>query len=342
MSAPDLNSPDVYDAREIARAAGRPLSAITTLIDSGRVSTLDGEYVSHAEALRVLRAVRTGQPLDVVAGPRPLFSRVVRPPARQTQAPFAASTAVHGLLVAAALLLAFIGRTQVTEALTSQTLAPVRLVFLATPGPGGGGGGGGARELARPRPARREGRSELTSPVPPPDPPRAPEPEPREPEAAPPQAPVASVAADRETTTGVIEESSATAAGPGRNGPAGTGDGGGIGAGDGAGIGDGSGGGTGGGPYRPGSGIEPPSLIVEVKPQYPEEARRRGLVGDVVLEIVVRRDGTVGDVRIVRPLGGGLDQHAVEAVRQWRFEPARRRGVPVDVLVEVSVEFALR
>ena len=79
--------------------------------------------------------------------------------------------------------------------------------------------------------------------------------------------------------------------GPGTGGGAGTGTGTGLGSGDGSGIGPGSGGGTGGGPYRPGSGIEPPRLLREVKADYTEDARRRGVSGDVVLEIVVRRDG---------------------------------------------------
>jgi TonB family protein len=83
-------------------------------------------------------------------------------------------------------------------------------------------------------------------------------------------------------------------------------------------------------------------VLREVKPQYTETARQRGLQGDVLLEIVVRRDGSVGDVRIVQGLGHGLDQRAVEAVRQWRFAPAQRLGVPVDVMVEVAMEFRLR
>ena len=102
------------------------------------------------------------------------------------------------------------------------------------------------------------------------------------------------------------------------------------------------GGGTGGGPYRPGSGITAPAILREVKPDYTEDARRRGLSGDVVLEIVVKSDGRVGAVRVMQGLGAGLDQRAVEAVRQWRFSPARRLGTPVDVLVEVAVEFRLR
>jgi TonB family protein len=130
--------------------------------------------------------------------------------------------------------------------------------------------------------------------------------------------------------------------GSGNGGGSGRGGGTGIGEGTGPGIGEGSGGGTGGGPYRPGSGITAPSIIREVKPDYTEEARRRSLAGDVVLEIVVKSDGRVGAVRVLQGLGAGLDQRAVEAVRQWQFAPARRLGTPVDVLVEVAVEFRLR
>ena len=128
----------------------------------------------------------------------------------------------------------------------------------------------------------------------------------------------------------------------GVGGGAGTGQGVGSGEGRGSGIGDGSGGGTGGGPFRPGSGIDPPRLLREVKAEYTDEARRRGITGDVVLEIVVKRDGSVGDVTVLQGRGAGLDQRAVAAVRQWRFSPARRRGEPVDVIVEVAVEFTLR
>ena len=75
---------------------------------------------------------------------------------------------------------------------------------------------------------------------------------------------------------------------------------------------------------------------------HPTDARQRNIAGDVVLEIIVRRDGTVGDVKILRGLPSGLNDRAVQAVRQWRFAPARRLGAPVDVIVEVSVEFKLR
>jgi protein TonB len=157
-------------------------------------------------------------------------------------------------------------------------------------------------------------------------------------------APVVSAASDDRDRGGLIEEvrEAAASQGPGTDGGAGAGQGAGNGTGLGAGIGDGLGGGIGGGPYRPGSGIDPPRLLREVKAEYTEEARRRGVSGDVVLEIVVQRDGSVGAVTVLQGLGSGLDQRAVAAVRQWRFTPARIRNAAVDVIVEVAVEFTLR
>jgi TonB family protein len=166
-----------------------------------------------------------------------------------------------------------------------------------------------------------------------------------EPEPLPPvEAPVVTAPADTQDRAGVLEETPprADSRGEGTGGGVGSGDGSGIGEGEGSGLGDGSGGGTGGGPYRPGSGISPPSLLREVKPDYTEEARTRGVEGDVVMEIVVRRDGSVGEVRLLQRLGHGLDGRAIDAVREWRFSPGKRHGVPVDVLVEVAMEFKIR
>lgn len=130
--------------------------------------------------------------------------------------------------------------------------------------------------------------------------------------------------------------------GSGSGGGTGSGQGTGLGEGKGSGIGEGEGGGMGGGPYRPGSGVLPPRLLREVRADYTDEARRANITGEVVLEIVVRRDGTVGDIRVLRRLDPGLDQRAVQAVRQWRFAPATLKGAAVDVVVEVGVEFKLR
>src|SRR4029078_10354903 len=99
------------------------------------------------------------------------------------------------------------------------------------------------------------------------------------------------------------------------------------------------GGAPGGGPSSARSGMEPPRLLREVKAEYTDEARRKNIRGEVVLEIVVKSDGSVGDARVTRALGGGLESRAIAAVKQWKFAPATRRGQPVDVWVEVAVEF---
>jgi protein TonB len=338
--------PDVYSLRELARVADRPVREMAALVASGRIRTVDGHFVAHAEALRALRSLRAN---DLPEGPsRPLFAAAF-PSRREGRVPLAASTAVHGAIVATVMMLPLFTTSHATEVFEPEKVPPVRMIFLATPGPGGGGGGGGLRQPKPPAKVLRKGTNRMSSPVPPPKPPPEPKPvedpkPPPPPDPAPPVvAPVASVPADKEDRTGVAEESKAPdSQGPGAGGGAGTGKGTGMGEGQGPGIGEGTGGGTGGGPYRPGSGIQPPTLQREVKPEYSEEARRRSVEGDVVLEIVVRRDGSVGDVRILRGLGHGLDERAVQAVKQWRFGPARRFGTPVDVLVEVAVEFKLR
>jgi TonB family protein len=301
--------------------------------------------------------------------PAELFDRTARPPAgadRRDGIRAGTSAALHAALVGA--LLWITAGAPKSATIAEPPRDEPRLVFLMTPGPGGGGGGGGLRD---PRPApkvqrrgperralsvpavtpdpvlttarREEPPKELTTTAPPVEPkPVEPAPEPLPARVL--VAPVVSTAADAREREGVIAQGrgEAESQGSGNGGGAGTGQGTGNGEGLGSGIGDGSGGGTGGGPFRPGSGIEPPRLLREVKADYTEEARRRGLQGDVVLEIVVRRDGSVGDVTLLQGLGSGLDQRAIAAVRQWRFAAARRRGEPVDVIVEVAVEFTLR
>ncbi len=132
--------------------------------------------------------------------------------------------------------------------------------------------------------------------------------------------------------------------GSGRSGGAGSGDGTGIGPGQGAGLGPGQGGGTGGGVYRPGSGVEVPRPLRQVKPKYTAEAMRAKVQGSVWLEAVVLPDGTVGDVIVTKSLDAvfGLDEEAIRAARQWRFAPGTRFGEPVAVLVTLELFFNLR
>lgn len=354
--------PDVYTAAEIAAAAGVSTREAALLIERAAGFTHPSALVSQPDAILVVRALRQGRRSSVPA----LFAPSA-PARHRTGLPVLASGGLHA--AALAIVAALSAATLASPAVSAPPeFKPARMVFLALPGPGGGGGGGGLKQAAPVARAQLKGAAPVRSPVPPrrtvrseaprietppTDPPPAPkpvekpapppEPVPHADPSPPAAAPVAPVAADPADRAGTPDSTVVTGSrGSGVGGGTGTGSGSGIGEGDGAGLGPGSGGGTGGGPYRPGAGITPPSLLREVKPIYTEEARRRGVEGEVVVETVVRSDGSVGSLRVVRGLDRGLDARAVEAVRQWRFSPARRHGTPVDVLVEVAVEFRLR
>lgn len=354
---------DVVSLGEIAEAALVPVARVEALVARGAIRTVEADsgtpgadqcerFVAFDEATRVVGALARGD-LRPAAGTAGVALFSTPPDTRRSPAlTLAVSSGAHAAVVIVALV-AGLGWTttasELSEPLDAEPSA-VRIVFLTMPGPGGGGGGGGLREPTPPPRAERQGNSRLSSPIqarpvtPPvrPDPPRV-EPPPLDARTLP--APVMTVPADARDVEGVVEPVPAVAvvtSGPGTGGGTGTGDGTGAGAGHGAGIGPGSGGGTGGGPYRPGSGVTPPRLLREVRADYTDQARRTGIEGDVVLEITVQRDGTVGDIRVLEGLGGGLTDRAVQAVRQWRFAPAQLRGADVDVIVEVAVEFRLR
>jgi protein TonB len=129
--------------------------------------------------------------------------------------------------------------------------------------------------------------------------------------------------------------------GPGFGGGIGSGEGTGIGSGKGGGLGPGEGGGFGGGAYSVGGSMTAPIPIYKPEPPYSEEARKAKYQGTVVLWIVVDTVGNVTDARVVKPLGLGLDEKALETVRTWKFKPALRNGSPVPVRVMVEVSFRL-
>lgn len=129
--------------------------------------------------------------------------------------------------------------------------------------------------------------------------------------------------------------------GPGSGGGIGTGSGGGVGSGRGGGFGPGEGGGFGGGAFRIGGGVSAPVPIFKVEPEYSEEARKAKFQGTVLLAIVVDETGKTANVRVIRPLGMGLDEKAIEAVMKWRFRPGYKDGKPVPVMANVEVNFRL-
>ena len=127
----------------------------------------------------------------------------------------------------------------------------------------------------------------------------------------------------------------------GSGGGIGNGKGGGVGSGTGGGFGPGSGGGTGGGAYRIGGGVSSPQVLYKVDPEYSEEARKAKYGGTVLIKLVVLPDGKASDIKVIRSLGLGLDEKAIEAVEKWKFKPGMKNGVPVPVMATIEVNFRL-
>jgi TonB family protein len=247
-----------------------------------------------------------------------------------------ASLIGHGALFLLWLLFVWLVPDPIREAILPDAL-PRQIVWLAEPGPGGGGGGGNERpEPPKPAEVASPKKEEVSVPALKPEP--TPEPTPQE---APLEAlniPAQTLAAATETNIGVLDSGDASSQSTG------SGSGTGAGSGEGSGLGQGSGGGTGGGVYRPGSGVINPRILREIKPQYTADAMRAKVQGTVLLECVVLADGSVGRVDVVRSLDPtfGLDQEAVKAAKQWRFQPGTRFGEPVAVLVTIELTFTLR
>jgi protein TonB len=121
----------------------------------------------------------------------------------------------------------------------------------------------------------------------------------------------------------------------------GNGSGTGIGSGNGNGIGPGSGGNIGGGPMHIGGSVRAPVLVYQVDPEFSEEARKAKFSGNVEVYLWVDEQGNPSHVRVVRGVGMGLDEKAVEAVRQYKFKPAMSNGKPVKVDMYVDVNFQI-
>lgn len=223
----------------------------------------------------------------------------------------------------------------------SPYLAQLRAPPRAAPGDSGGGGGGGANS---PLPASR-GKlprfsldPQLAPPTPiirNPDPELAVEPTVR----VPPEISLPQV--DLSVFGDPFGADGPPSAGPGTGGGIGSGRGTGVGSGSGSGVGPGSGGGIGGGVFRIGGGVTQPRLLLKVEPEYSEEARKAKYQGTVLLAVEVWEDGLAHNIRVVRTLGLGLDEKAVEAVKKWRFSPGKKDGKPVRVAAQIQVSFRL-
>lgn len=129
--------------------------------------------------------------------------------------------------------------------------------------------------------------------------------------------------------------------GTGSGGGIGSGKGGGVGSGEGGGVGPGSGGGFGGGVFRVGGGVTAPVLVYKKEPEYSEEARKAKYQGTVTLYVEVAPNGKAQNIKVLHSLGLGLDEKAIEAVKQWTFKPGMKDGKPVTVAASIEVNFRL-
>ncbi len=254
------------------------------------------------------------------------------------------STLVHVMVVALIILLTYFGRKIVVAPpkQTVELIAPDDLPALQpSKSQSGGGGGGGDRDKLQASPGKLPTQS-LKQIVPPSAvvrnlhpalevpptivvPPEVHMQDSKMPDLGDPSSRVPSVPSN----------------GTGTGSGIGSGSGGGLGSGDGPGFGPGHGGGAGGGAYKVGGGVSAPKEIYAPEPEYSEEARKTKQMGDVILRLVVGADGIPRDIQVMRSLGMGLDEKAVETVKTWRFEPGKLNGRPVPTIVSIDVEFHL-
>lgn len=92
-------------------------------------------------------------------------------------------------------------------------------------------------------------------------------------------------------------------------------------------------------PMRGGRDVKEPKVLRRVEPAYTEDAKAAGAAGTVVLELLIDKSGFVRDAKVVKSMGYGLDDSAMDAAKQWQFETSMQERVPVEVLQEVVIEF---
>jgi TonB family protein len=285
-------------------------------------------------------------PVAAIAPDGPLWRGEDPFEVKRSKASSVLSFVLHAVMIAAVLYLGLKIRV-VIPAVAKVTATPVDVTLYAPPPPPkilpiapvqGGGGGGGAHQIIEPTKGR------------------APEVRKLPPVLAPQMLRIDRPKMAAEPTTqlkmpdnpnlpnlGMAESPQIALASQGKGGGSGFGAGlgGGIGAGHGLGAGAGSGGGYGGGVMSVGGGVSAPVIVHSVDPEFTQEARTANFQGSVSIQLIVDSQGNPQNVRVVRHLGMGLDEKAIEAVRQYRFKPAMYEGHPVAVQLVVDVDFHL-
>lgn len=261
---------------------------------------------------------------------------IARPVRRREAAAALSSFLFHGAAIAGILVIGSLGpvRTIVKETVIP-LLAPDLKPYLAEKHESHGGGGGGTRsaiEAKRGALPKSAPRQFVPPQVDPPENPKLPV--------------TPTIPADAPTISAANLGDPLSHLGLSSNGPGccngiGNGDGTGVGVGHGPGAGDGRDGGFFGGAYQIGKGVTAPVVLTQIEPEYSDEARLAKWQGTVRLQVVVDEHGIPRQMKLIRALGLGLDQKAMEAVAKWRFRPGTKNGKPVPVIATIDVSFRL-
>jgi len=281
-------------------------------------------------------------PLELTSTPIPVPDRLA-----VKYNPWAVGTAtfVNGAIL---LVVLFLGARAVVKEITKPrqvTNIDVGDINLAAPksaNTAGGGGGGGSHDIVDPIKGKLPKIEK--APVTPPMVPILEKPKLEMPSAIAVQQDIKLPDNPNIPNIGVTNSANVTLAsnGQGTGSGMGTGSGGGLGSGTGNGWGPGTGGNAGGGLFRIGGGVSAPVPIVSPEAEFSDEARRAKYQGVCLVSLIVDAQGNPQNPRVIRALGMGLDEKALEAVRKYKFKPAMKDGkTPVPVMITIEVNFRL-
>ena len=280
-------------------------------------------------------------PLELTSTPIPVPDRMAVKPN-----PWAIGISSFFNLALLACLL-FFGVRKIVEAVKAPTnVTPIDVGDFKLEGPkgpaAGGGGGGGDHDIVDPIKGKLPPR--IKDPITPPQVQTLDNPKLAVPAAIDVQKDLKLPDNPTLPNLGVTQSANVTLASNGQGGGTGIGSGygGGIGSGTGNGYGPGTGGNAGGGLYHVGGGISAPVALNDVEAEFSDEARRAKYQGVVLVGLIVDAQGNPQNIHIVRPLGMGLDEKAIEAIRKYKFKPAMKDGkIPVPVPITIEVNFRL-
>src|SRR5579862_8943695 len=310
-----------------------------------RTSANDSLWTSLAANIRAAFFPEKLPPLQLTS--RPVKVREIWGEYNYKKESATVSAIVHAVAIGGIIALSIIGVKKVQEkpretvTLIAPDLSPQLPMTKPTPKTAGGGGGGGDHDKLQ-APKGKVPKTAMEQITPPAMVIRNDHPKlPVEPTVVvPPQIKLASNMPNLGNPMSAVP-SGPPSNGTGGGGGIGSGTGGGVGSGTGPGVGPGRGGGIGGGVFRVGGGVSPPRALDTPDPEYSEEARKAKYQGTCVLWLIVGPDGKPRDIKVARALGMGLDEKAIEAVKNWKFEPAMKDGKPVAVQINVEVSFRL-